>query len=88
MARKKLMTLDEYLGEVIKNVGLETVKKQFGGVSESTINYWRRADALPRPNQIMRLVKLSEGRVTVASMTSDYLKRVAQKTRKTKKAAV
>jgi len=85
-SKKTLLSLKEYIAEQVEVMGIDKFKHQFG-VTESCVNHWRRADAMPRPHHVLKIVKLSGGRVTAERMNQDVARKKALKTKRAATAA-
>jgi hypothetical protein len=71
MSTKKGLTLKEYIRERVAKEGVDNFKKRFD-VRESTINHWARGFCLPRAPQMEKIVRMSEGRVSYATMIETF----------------
>ena len=78
MTAKKSLTLKKYIELGVEEMGVDTFKHQFG-VTESSINHWRRGACLPRSPQMQQIVELSGGRVSYKEMIETFNKAQAKK---------
>ncbi len=58
----------------IKETGVLKVRKELD-VDPATVNYWKMGRSLPRPKYLVKINKLSKGRVTYAEMIETYVKK-------------
>lgn len=71
MKTKSVLTLKDYIRLSVTELGIDRIKNKFG-VTESTINHWARGACLPRSEQMEKIVKLSDGRVSYAEMIETF----------------
>lgn len=67
------LTLKEFIRGSVGKIGIDKFKHQFG-VTESTVNHWARGVCLPRPNHMVRIVRLSHGKVSYKEMIETFVR--------------
>lgn len=78
MTEKKALTLKEFIRGEVERDGIDRFKNKFS-VTESTVNHWARGACLPRPEQMVRINRMSAGRVTYAEMIETFVKKLRSK---------
>lgn len=60
------------LGNWIEKTGLKKVARDLD-VEQATVYYWKNYQRCPRPEHLVRIEKLSKGKVTVGSIVKTFV---------------